>query len=185
MKSQNITTFVGAFVTRRILCAPRTCGAPRKRLSVRERITRRRLWAARMSSVRGARCAPLTVRVAIVTTRTYACAARSLYKYKSALPSEFRLAFFFTFIARNSAGFSLLVSASALRFVSTAALRFVSTSALRLVSASVSAHRLYLSVVASDSTHSLSQQFAIYLKIDLKFQENLSFVNYLLFVYDG
>ena len=38
-----------------------------------------------------ARCALLSVRVAIVTTRTYACAERSLYK--SGLPSEFRLAF--------------------------------------------------------------------------------------------
>ena len=45
-----------------------------------------------MSSVRGARCAPLIVRVAIVTTRSYACAARSLYR--SALPSEFRLTYF-------------------------------------------------------------------------------------------
>ena len=39
-----------------------------------------------MSGVRGARCAPLFVRVAIVTTRTY--------PYTS-LPSEFRLAFIF------------------------------------------------------------------------------------------
>ena len=33
---------VGAFVTWRALCAPRACGALRKRRSVRERIARRR-----------------------------------------------------------------------------------------------------------------------------------------------
>ena len=40
-----------------------------------------------MSNARAARCASLTVRVAIVTTRTHAYAARFLYS--SALPSEF------------------------------------------------------------------------------------------------
>ena len=82
---------VGAFVTWRILCAPRARGAPRKRRRIiLARITRRRPWTARMSSVIVARCAPLIVREAILTTRTYACATRSLYR--SALPSEFRLA---------------------------------------------------------------------------------------------
>ena len=106
-------TCVGAFVTCS-LCAC-TRGVPRKRHAiVYARVLRGGARELLVSSVRSARCAPLTVRVAIVTTHTYACAARSLYR--RALPSEFRLACFFSFIARNSAGFSPLVSASFARF---------------------------------------------------------------------
>ena len=89
---------VGASVAWRILYSPHACAVPRKRRCERARFTQLRAWAAPVSGVRGARCACAAcshcVRVAIVTTRTYALL------YRSAPPSEFLLAFHRTILCR-------------------------------------------------------------------------------------
>ena len=97
--------------------APRDCSAPRKRHCSRTRLMQPRAWAAPVSGVRGARCAPCAWWLSPRARSELGCFCALPLKER-AFPASSGSCIS-SLIARNSAGFSrrCLASASARRYL--------------------------------------------------------------------